>query len=421
MKLEFESNSSFQSSAVANEFTADSASSSGKDVALMMQAGVKAAQEGNRREARVLLLQAAEAAPNNENVWLWLASISDYPEELMISLNNVLKINPHNTHASEWACATKSLLANNFVQRGVDAFNEAQTDLARQCFLQALVHDDRNEMAWFRLASISDSADEKISYLHKVLSINPKHETALNALQTAKSQIAESLLRKANTAAVDGEGETANEILQTILKQTPELEQAWILKSHLTGSFSDKIVCFEKVLSINPENTMAMSGLASLKQIMAQTENKKSADLVADFPTDAPEETQPQTEFSASEQADESDWELEGTVEDTEFGFEDIPEPQPAPEMEDEHVAPQPTYSLTETETDNYRAESFRSTNFASEPDDTPTAEAEEVYEAATPQNYADYFAPEINDTLTDIHLDFDSEAAPFADDFADD
>jgi twitching motility two-component system response regulator PilG len=46
----------------------------------MLRAGVKAAQAGNRSEARQLLTQVTEAEPDNETAWLWMASISEYPK-----------------------------------------------------------------------------------------------------------------------------------------------------------------------------------------------------------------------------------------------------------------------------------------------------------------------------------------------------
>ena len=121
MKLEFESNTSTVPFAVDNS-TAGSAHSDNRpaDVSEMLQAGIKAAQEGNRAAARQQLLQVTEADPKNENAWLWMASISEYPEELLVFLNNVLAINPNNTRALEWSRATKSMLAKNFVQRGVE-------------------------------------------------------------------------------------------------------------------------------------------------------------------------------------------------------------------------------------------------------------------------------------------------------------
>ncbi len=279
MKLEFESNTSTLSFVGHNFSDAADSSNRGADISQILQAGITAAQTGNRAEARQLLLQVTEAEPENENAWLWMASISEYPEELLIFLNNILAVNPDNERALEWSRTTKSMLAKNFVQRGIDASNAANMDLAKQCFLQAIVHDSQNEMAWLWMASISDSTEEKASYLQKVLNINPNNETASASLQAARNQIAESLLQKANRAAISGEREAADEMLQEVLRQNPELEEAWILKSYLAESFSEKITAFEKVLALNPDNDAANSALASLRAMMAKTENKKAEQL----------------------------------------------------------------------------------------------------------------------------------------------
>lgn len=275
MKLEFESNTSTLPYINDGGGGVNRNGATAK-ISQTLEAGIKAAQEGNRAEARQLLLQVAEAEPDNENAWLWMASISEYPEELIIFLTNVLNVNPNNARALEWMKATKSLLAQTFVQRGVDASNESRTDFARQCFLQAIVHDAKSETAWFWLASISDSAEEKISHLQKVLSINPENETAGENLRAARNQVAESILQKANRAAISGEREVAREMLQEVFKHSPELEEAWMLKSYLADSFSEKVTCFERVLSLNVENEMAIAGLASLRAMMAKSEAKKA-------------------------------------------------------------------------------------------------------------------------------------------------
>ena len=91
--------------------------------------GIRAAQAGDRAKARASLLRAVELDPRSENGWLWLASISEYPEELLGFLNNVLDINPENERAREWRVATHSLLSKTFVQRGSDAVADNRKDL----------------------------------------------------------------------------------------------------------------------------------------------------------------------------------------------------------------------------------------------------------------------------------------------------
>lgn len=279
MKLEFETNTSTVPF-VDNGFVNDVNFDTGSETMQTLRAGIKAAQDGSRAEARQLLLRVTDAEPHNENAWLWLASISEYPEELLIFLNNVLNINPVNERALEWSKATKSLLSKTFVQRGIDASKESHADFAKQCFLQAIVHDSQNEMAWLWLASVSDAVEEKSAHLQKVLHINPANETASSLFQSAKRQMTETQLQKAIAAAVVDDHTNAHKILQEVLRQTPELEAAWVLKSYLAGSFSDKIICFKKILELNPDNGLAQVNLISLLGMMAKAETKTEVENI---------------------------------------------------------------------------------------------------------------------------------------------
>jgi Tfp pilus assembly protein PilF len=216
MRLEFEPNSSAAVPFVENEVVNQNAS---LDVEKMLREGIKAAQEGKRAEARQLLLRVTESDADSENAWLWLASISEYPEELLVFLNNVLRINPNNERALEWHKATKSLLAKTLVQRGVDASNENRREFARQCFEQALEHEAENEMAWLWMASVADSEDEKAAYFERVLNVNSENETALNSLKAIQSQKTQRLFQAALTAAFDGRHGDAQEILEDVLSR----------------------------------------------------------------------------------------------------------------------------------------------------------------------------------------------------------
>jgi Tfp pilus assembly protein PilF len=115
------------------------------DTGIILQSGIKCAKEGNRLQARQLLLRVTEADPENESAWLWLASISEYPEELLVFLQNVLNINPDNERALEWTKATEELLSKTFVQRGINASQENQKAVADQCFMQALRYASRGQ------------------------------------------------------------------------------------------------------------------------------------------------------------------------------------------------------------------------------------------------------------------------------------
>lgn len=340
MRLEFESNVSTPS--LNENGTADSVSeNASSQVKAFLHDGIKAAQAGNRAEARHLLLRVTELDQKNESAWLWLASISEYPEELLIFLNNVLDVNPENQRALEWMKATKSLLAKTFVQRGIDAHREEQFSFAKQCFFQAVGHDDQNEMAWLWLASVSDLAEEKKSYLDKVLAINPDNEDAKTALESANFGIAQNLCKKANGLAAVGKNDEAAELLEEIFQKAPNLEDAWLLKAHLSPSFDEKFRCFEKVIELNAHNETALAGLDAFRTIT--------------------QITAPQVHFEESFVSEEKDVQ-------TDFS----PEPS-APSFAEENFSP--AEFQFEEKTEVFVEESF------SEPVEEKTEEVQEVQE----------------------------------------
>lgn len=230
--------------------------------------GIRAAQAGDRVRARTFLLRASELDPTSESAWLWLASISEYPEELLIFLNNVLEINPRNARANEWMRATKTLLAKTFVQRGIDAAEEGRNDFAVQFFNQALENDQTNANAWLWLAKLADSDEGRMNYLEKVLELDPDNDEARKAFAELKHKSNLALLAEARAAAVSGRKSDANELLDAFIAENPDSEDGWMLRAHLADAFDEKISAFESVLKINPDNLAAKSGLESLKAIM---------------------------------------------------------------------------------------------------------------------------------------------------------
>lgn len=268
MRLELEQNQPHSSFAdgVSTETAAEERAA---EAANHLREGIRAAQAGNRSAARTSLLRAAEIDPQSESAWLWLSSISEYPEELLAFLTNVLEINPHNARALEWSAATKSLLAKNFVQRGIDAAESNQTETASQHFNQALEYDEKNSMAWLWLASLCDSNEGKLSYLEKVLEFDSENDSAKAGYEAARNGIREKPLAEARTAAVAGDSVSANELLDAVIAEQPDAEDAWVLKSHIAVGFEEKIAAFERILEINPANQGAKAGLESLSAIMA--------------------------------------------------------------------------------------------------------------------------------------------------------
>jgi len=294
MRLDFETSAAEIDFAVGGAPDAPNFSdiTSSADYSQKIRAGIEAAREGSRSEARALLLEAADAAPDNEDVWLRLASISEYPEELLVFLNNVLRINPANERAGEWAKATEAVLAQNFVERGTNALAANQSDFARQCFRQAVALDERGEAAWLGLAQTTESDEERNALLEKVLIFNPANETALAALAEAKAQTVERLFSKASGEAFAGDYAAADDALDEIFALAGETEHALLLKAFLASSFNEKTECWERVLRANPENELARAGTAFMRLLKLRLITPPEKELQAEFDTASGEEVE---------------------------------------------------------------------------------------------------------------------------------
>lgn len=102
---------------------------------LLLEQGIAAAKAGNKALARPLLDQATELDPESELGWLWLAGVSDSPQEVADCLQRTLEINPGNKRARrglEWALmqgATLSRLAQTLEAPGAQNGRPGEPEL----------------------------------------------------------------------------------------------------------------------------------------------------------------------------------------------------------------------------------------------------------------------------------------------------
>ncbi len=64
-----------------------------------LQAGITAAQAGDREKARALLSKAVIIDPKSEQAWLWLGLSLDEPDRRQYCFRRVLALNPNNAEA----------------------------------------------------------------------------------------------------------------------------------------------------------------------------------------------------------------------------------------------------------------------------------------------------------------------------------
>lgn len=131
MRLEFESNVTAMPP-VASCVLDEAAVSAPADFEKMLNKGIAAAKNGERESAREFLTEAAELNSFSEEAWMWLASISDYPEELVAFLTNALTINPANARAKKWLVETEALLGNAIVSHKPDVYEIEIEDITEE-------------------------------------------------------------------------------------------------------------------------------------------------------------------------------------------------------------------------------------------------------------------------------------------------
>lgn len=283
MRLEIESTVSSPIS-VAND------SYNSVETDMLLKQGVAAAQSGDRPMARTLLSRATEADPACVDAWLWLASISEYPEELLVFLKKVLEIEPQNQRALTWEAATRSLLAKTHVQRGVIANEEGNQVFAMQSFDEAILFDDASEAAWYGKASLMADENEKLNCLAKVLAINPDNGHARAAVDAvAQQRSAERMLTVKRSAAV-GDLDTAGDVISEILAAEPENFDAWVLRVHLARSLEEKLDAYDRILQLAPSNAFAQYGHQFLAELQNAISMVEAADMSVCDPAHKPTE-----------------------------------------------------------------------------------------------------------------------------------
>ena len=233
------------------------------DTSTLLRDGIRAARNGDKARAREILRLVTTWDEGSEIAWLWLASLAETMAERVQCLERVLVINPLNQQAITILGKTRSAPApvNNLLEKAINAAKAGDRGIATQMFLEASEHEPQNETVWLWLASITESAEDKLAYLQRVLAINPAHERATQMFSRTKTQMARQLLKKGIAAYQRKDRQEARAILADVMEYDQNLEEGWLLMAYLTDSVQEKMSHLERVLSINPANQHARSSL----------------------------------------------------------------------------------------------------------------------------------------------------------------
>jgi tetratricopeptide (TPR) repeat protein len=167
--------------------------SSPDDVLSLITLAKSLADLGQKEGAYRLLVKATDLAPENEEAWVWRAGVTDDIGDTMLSLNQVLALNPDNAQAQaglHWARArvgkpekeaTPDLApADKLVADGIALIADDKRR-AHDLFVQATELDPKNENAWLWRGSTTHDLDEANTCIDQALTVNPNNEAAQEA------------------------------------------------------------------------------------------------------------------------------------------------------------------------------------------------------------------------------------------------
>jgi twitching motility two-component system response regulator PilG len=272
----------------------------------LLKDGIASAQRGDRDAARDYLLRAAEVGPRCEDAWMWLASISEYPEELLAFLNNVLAINPDNAKAREWHMATRSLLARTFVERAAAAQERGAFVDALDALNEALRHDSRCEAAWTMKAHLTEDPYQKMQFFTEVLEINPDNPEAASWLRTAAKKETEDRWTEATDLLRTGDTTAGLSVLQGVAEAQPEHVESRLLIALFADTIAAKLRALDEVLAIDETHVVARVCRELLSVLGTTTEAEPESVVESDSaPSQAPPHPSTALDLYAQEAGDD--------------------------------------------------------------------------------------------------------------------
>lgn len=215
----------------------------------MIQESIRLAKNNRKSEAKELLLRAVELEPDSEIGWLWLAGVTESPEEQIPHLEKVLSLKPGHKGATEG-------LKRALTQSGINSFKQEEKANSRNYFEKLLKIDPRNELGLHWMATLAEQPYESVYFLEKVLAINPSHERVLRQINPMR-------MEAAKRAIEAGKPEQAKQYLDNVLEVMPKSDEAWYLLSKTVTSAQEAIPLLQKALELNPKNEAVITALAT--------------------------------------------------------------------------------------------------------------------------------------------------------------
>ena len=164
------------------------------------------------------------------------------------------------------------------LQLGIAAIKAQNNEEARKQLIQAISLDPEDAEPWLWLGVVALNLEERVQYMEQAITLQPDNTRALKLLDTLRKQCIEIWVQNGISSVKEGNITLGVQLLtKAVTMDDTQLEAWWWLGQSLEEP-EDKAVCFENVLTLDPDHQGALLALQALKQIEAE----KTLDLSKD-------------------------------------------------------------------------------------------------------------------------------------------
>jgi len=168
------------------------------------------------------------------------------------------------------------------LQAAIEAAKGKQPGEARTLLRRVLTADPDNATAWLWMSGVINDPLKREDCLRKVLDLEPDHAVARRGLARAQQNAANYLLIEGIKAAEAGEKAKAHKLFIDVVMRDEQNSDAWLCLSRVVDNAEDREICYENILTQDPENAMAQDGLELLRQARAAAEERPWDDIESD-------------------------------------------------------------------------------------------------------------------------------------------
>jgi len=145
------------------------------------------------------------------------------------------------------------------LREGIAAAKEGNRETARELLLDAASLDPENELAWLWLSGLADSPEEAAAFLHRVLTLNPRHPHARDGMVLASMQAG-------IVAAMNSLRALARHHFRNVLDINPQLEEAWLRLASVSDSLEEGLAFVQRAVDLDPTSTRARMALKWIEE-----------------------------------------------------------------------------------------------------------------------------------------------------------